>query len=288
MKIRINAVIHAKCRYDSDHTKKGKYFEYLHPLRFCHNAFRIFHLKDLRFHFLFSQNLEKIFFDCITVISGRKSQINLIPEGTHTKLYFRRTCIYTKIPDILLIAFRHPDDSHVGKNSGHITFCRPRPDIDTDIFQFQRRKFQDWVYLQGEVIIHPLLHPFRCQFFFKACIYFLHNICELFFSTLKMISRFNPVEKIEHCIGRKEITQINRNHQYNRLAFLPSCHCPVNRTQIYRSQKYRHRHTISLCLTLQFFDRNFCLCRLQTSKLTPVSAKLMRCRFFLFFSVCLA
>ena len=190
--------------------------------------------------------------------------------------------------DIRLVALRHPDDSHVGKNSGHITFGRPRPDIDTDIFQFQRRKFQDWMHLQGEVIVHPLLHLFRCQFFFKACIYFLHNICELFFSTLKMISRFDPVEEIEHCIGRKEITQIYRNHQYNRLAFLPSCHCPVNRTQIYRSQKYRHRYTISLCLMPQFFDRNFCLCRLQASKLTPVSAKLMRCRFFLLFAVCLA
>ena len=118
-------------------------------------------------------------------------------------------------------------------------------DIDTDIFQFQRRKFQDWMHLQGEVIVHPLLHLFRCQFFFKTCIYFLHNICELFFSTLKMISRFDPVEEIEHCIGRKEITQIYRNHQYNRLDFLPSCHCPVNR---------------KMCIRDRFrYDKNFLL-----------------------------
>ena len=135
------------------------------------------------------------------------------------------------------------------------------PILIQTFFSFQRRKFQDL-----DAPARRSNRSFRFSIFsavsssLKHAFTFLHNICELFFSTLKMISRFDPVEEIEHCIGRKEITQIYRNHQYNRLAFLPSCHCPVNRTQIYRSQKYRHRYTISLCLMPQFFDRNFCLC----------------------------
>ncbi|CDA98714.1 unknown [Lachnospiraceae bacterium CAG:215] len=122
---------------------------------------------------------------------------------------------------------------------------------------------------------------FLCQLVFKICFHLCEDLfkCPRFLP--KMITRFDPAEKVQHRIGREKFPEIDRYHQDDRIFLLKSCHFLVDRLDHRRREQHRHRYPQFPRPLQHFRYRQDPLPHLQRSIFLPRFFQLIRSLFLL-------